>query len=173
MRKFSHSTSDVNRLFKPPSKWNFRLSFLVNILKEIMCIVSFMGSGILFWWWLVKWTETTYLTNITGLFIHLWIRAQRGCHLNYIILCPISWSPELVIKAKTTPGVYCESSYTILSYFVFCLMIYAFFRTTSRKLTHNWKWNQYDLPLQVSTPKMWDGFWRCFAFGVSREFVRN
>jgi len=27
LRTFSHSTSEVNGIFKPPSKWNFRLSF--------------------------------------------------------------------------------------------------------------------------------------------------
>jgi len=36
-------------------------------------------------------------------------------------------SSELVMKAKTTPSVYCESSYTTISYFVSCFMIYAFF----------------------------------------------
>ena len=34
---------------------------------------------------------------------------------------------ELVINSKTTPGVDCESSHTIISYFVSCFMIYAFF----------------------------------------------
>jgi hypothetical protein len=82
----------------------------------MICIVSCMGSGILVWWWPANWAETSYLRNITVLCIHLWIRIQRRCHLNYIIVCPISWKAQnWLCKSKPLLLFFCESSYIIIT----------------------------------------------------------